>query len=261
MWYGEIRKKKEIAWKRLRFIQLLGGMMKKIILNVLVVSCLMSSVPAKLFGHEGDWMIPSEAGPGLGMLAAIGAAVTIGLSVQTAKLPFIKRRWGSLAIGVPAVAFGVPFTPENKALLEAAKNKNNAFLRKKLIELNKNFGMRAIRPLVLLELEKKKLTEEIQKLVDKRKSSSGKLFRYWQDKVNVLLNRRDILDLKMSQHKFKYRAQFENWETLRRLYAAIDAIYYGKGQYQRFFGLRAMEDNEFLAIKHKLDKQLGISDK
>ncbi len=222
--------------------------MKKIILNVLVVSCLMASVPVK--ASSGD--IEGLAGLALGGLALGGVAMVGGAGAMLA-----KHRWGSLAIGVPAVAFEVPFTPENKAILEAAKNKNNAFLRKKLIELNKNLGIRALHPMFLLEREISKLWKKINKI--DHYSTGEPLERRLHMRLR-LVRRRNILKLKVKKLELKYQAQFQNWETLRRLYAAIDAIYYGKGQYQRFLGLLDLGDDEFIAIKEKLDKQLGISD-
>ena len=70
------------------------------------------------------------------------------------------------------------------------------------------------------------------------------------------------IDALWNDYAKPYREQFKNWENyLSRLYGAIDAIYYGKGQYQRLFGLRKMTPVEFVAIKEKIDKQLGIADK
>ncbi len=219
--------------------------MKKIILNVLVVSCLMSSVSVKAISED-----EAEAAIALG-----SGGLTLGVVAMAGgtKAMLAKHRWGSLAIGVPAVAFKVPFTPENKAILEAAKNKNNAFLRKKLIELNKNLGIRAIHPMFLLEREISKLWKKIDKIDD---YSMGEP----RDRRLQLVRRRNILKLKVKKLELKYKAQFQNWETLGRLYAAIDAIYYGKGQYKRFFGLyRSFElKDDGIAIKEKLDKQLGI---
>ncbi len=227
--------------------------MKKTFLNVLVVSCLMSSVPVKA-DRDTEGAVALVFGG-----TAVGAATLVGVATGASAI-LATRRWGSKAIGVPAVAFGVPFTPENKALLEAAKNKNNAFLRKKLIELDKNLGIRAIHPILLLELEVSKLEKEISKLYHKAEVSPRPARDSYLNKMWVLQDRQRLLNLKIQKHKVKYRAQFKKWETLRRLYAAIDAIYYGKGQYQRLAGLRKMRDYEFIAIKEKLDKQLGISD-
>ena len=223
--------------------------MKKIILNVLVVSCLMSSVSVKAISED-----EAEAAIALG-----SGGLTLGVVAMAGgtKAMLAKHRWGSLAIGVPAVAFKVPFTPENKAILEAAKNKNNAFLRKKLIELNKNLGIRALHPMFLLEREISKLWKKINKI--DHYSTGEPLERRLHMRLR-LVRRRNILKLKVKKLELKYKAQFQNWETLGRLYAAIDAIYYGKGQYKRFFGLyRSFElKDDGIAIKEKLDKQLGI---
>ena len=239
--------------------------MKKPFLNLLLMSCLMSSVQVK--ASNGD--IEGFAGLVLGGAAAVAATMVVGVASGAAAIQ-AKRKWGSLTVGVPAQAFKVLYTKANKELLEAAKDKNKTVIREMLRRLNKDtFDTTNYAQI-------KNILNEFGRLEENRKKAS---FRYAllqrgrhkevfgvtviQPETPKIRKAGRILaaaTVALEEFEKKYPQFEDKWNSLRSLYGAVDAIYNKKGQYQRFIGLRKMTENEFIAIKEKLDKQLGISD-
>ncbi len=237
MEYSEKKEEEVVNLKSLHFIQLLGGMMKKIFLNLLLVSCFISSINIK-----ADKPDPEEERKALrGLVIVSGALIGIAFGV-----PFVIslrniKEWESLALGVPAEAFSVPLTQENKVLLEAAKDKDKMVIREILRRLNQDtFGTTN--------------HEQIKSILDKLPflNTSPRLIS--QPALASAVN--DAFQ----KFEKKYPQVLYKWDSLKRLYGAVDAVYNKKGQYQRFFGLRLMNSAEFIAIKEMLDKQLGILD-
>ncbi len=216
--------------------------MKKTVLNLLIVFCLMSSMPMNTQQDMEGGAVLLFGG------LAVGGAVVVGLvggAVSSVHLALIKRKWGSLDVGVPAVAFQVPYTKGNKELLEAAKNKNDVFIREKLRALNQDaFG----------PVNNKKII----KLLNTLEQNRQKLRRATEFSPRET---KEILEVaKASKFLSKYVPVIDKWVTLRNLYGALDTIYNDKGKYKRYYGLSFVKPSEFIAIKEKFDKQLGILD-
>ena len=230
--------------------------MKKPVLNLLLLFCFISSIKA---GEKEEMERLARRGAGVALVGAAVALVGLGAGVRLAE---VRLKWGSLTIGVPAAAFDVPYTKENKELLEAAKDKNKAFIKEKLRALNKaifgttNYGQirNILREFMRLEDASRKAIREQGALTEgvSRKN------------LKAAKNARKTFEKKYPPFKYKWdnrRYLHKNkWDSLKNLYGAVDAIYNRQGQYQRLMGLRRMQQAEFIALKEKLDKELGILD-
>ncbi len=207
--------------------------MKKAVINLLLVLCFMSLVKAE-----------EEVGTRASLIVgAVGSLIALKVGV---KLRNVKRKWGSLTVGVPAEAFNVPYTKENKKLLKAAKNKNKAFIKEKLRALNKAaFGTVDSNKIVNISHEIHALHAQAMEVQFKSDPNP----------------RKEEVKAAVRAFAEKYpRGIIEKWLELRSLYAALNAIYNRRSQYSRLFDWHPLPEAEFLAIKEKFDKQLGILD-
>ena len=224
-------KKEEVGnLKLLRFIQLLGGMMKRTVLNVLLLFCFVFSVKA-----------------------------------QEEKLGLVKRviGWGQApSLALAAKAHGIPYTLENRKLLQAAKAKNMPVIREILRKLNRDlYGT------TNLAAVKKIQYRPIQLGNTKERSRSDAKWDSWaarDDEAKRAWGTYRKAEAELKEIAKKDPTFIEKNKKLLWLYAAVVSLYFKENRFDRFFPLFGFSKNDQLgwlwAAAESFNKKFNILD-